>query len=41
MQKISIEEMADFLEKEMIAAFEWDVEASHILDWLKKPIKED
>ncbi len=40
MRKISIEEMADFLAKEMITAFEWDVEAAHILNWLKKPIKE-
>lgn len=40
-RKMSIEKMADFLAKEMIAAFEWDVEPAHILKWLKRPMKEE
>lgn len=39
MRKMNPEELADFLAKEMITAFEWDVKPIDILDWLNKPRK--
>jgi ParB family chromosome partitioning protein len=40
MRKMDPEQLADFLAKEMIAAFEWDMDPVDILEWLNKPMKE-